>query len=245
MRRLGLFIALVAASLASVLMLSQRYLQRFEVIEVQGATPGVELEVRRVLSPYLGQRLASLDCVSISKQVLQLPFIRDISLRRSFPNSISASVELLPPLLRARLEGREYVGNEKGLFIAADDLSGLNKMPLVLGLQPKGVGTEPDFASVCKAYLRYREVFPQDAVDIELEVGRQANAIVVRSRKDGLEVYLNRERPDLNLRDYLRFREKIHRAVSKIARIDLRWSGRIVAVPETKKHAGASEPAAE
>ncbi len=111
--------ALVAAVLLAVVLARETPLFAVRSIEVEGAGPGVERQVRRALDGRKGESLVGLDLSAAEREVAALPTVADVAFDRAYPHTLRITVVPERAVAVVRQGADSFVVSERGRVIAA------------------------------------------------------------------------------------------------------------------------------
>lgn len=118
-RSLLVSFALVAGVLLALLVARETPLFGVRAIEVAGATPGVERQVRRALDGQTGDSLVGLDLAAAKRTVAALPTVAAVAFDRAYPHTLRVTVVPERPVAVVRQGADSYVVSERGRVIAS------------------------------------------------------------------------------------------------------------------------------
>jgi cell division protein FtsQ len=102
------FVLLVGGILAYVVA-RQTSVFALRAVEVHGAPPALEKEVRTALRPLHGQSLLALDPQELEQRLAELPAVRSASYDRAFPHTLRISVSSERPVAVLRSGARAWL----------------------------------------------------------------------------------------------------------------------------------------
>jgi cell division protein FtsQ len=120
-RSLLVAFAILGGVLLSLVLARETSLFAVRTIEVSGAGPGVERQVRRALDERSGESLFALDLDAAQVDVLALPTVAAVSFDRAYPHSLRVTVVPERPVAVLRQGAESYVVSERGRIIARAD----------------------------------------------------------------------------------------------------------------------------
>ncbi|MBD0347843.1 MAG: FtsQ-type POTRA domain-containing protein [Thermoleophilia bacterium] len=91
-------IALLVGGIAAFALARQTSMFAIRTIEVQGAPPALERQVRAALAPLVGQSLVALDGDAVGARLARLREVRGVTYDRAFPNTLRIVVRPNPPV---------------------------------------------------------------------------------------------------------------------------------------------------
>ncbi|MGE3511588.1 MAG: cell division protein FtsQ/DivIB [Vicinamibacterales bacterium] len=196
-----------------------------------------------------GQNLMWVDLDGWRDRLLQSPWVREASLRRSLPSTVEVTVTERVPVLIARVDSRLFLVDEQGVVIdhygpkhARFDL------PIVDGLAVRpaepGVQTDPVRAALASrviASVRGSEELAGRVSQIDVHDAHNAH---VRLDGDAAVLYLGEEQFRQRLESYLQLADTLRLSVPDIEYVDLRFGNRLFVGPTARgRRAEAPLPA--
>lgn len=122
----GGWVLLLVVVVAAVVLWQQRfYLQRFNPMELRHLQ-FVEIEGNRMLSwedvmqsaqIETGMLMSELNADSVAANLLQIPLIHSVTVKKSFPSSLVIKLQESSPILSVLVEGKAKVYSEKGIAL--------------------------------------------------------------------------------------------------------------------------------
>lgn len=110
-------VALVIGGVAAFVLARHTSLFAVRTIEVRGAPPVLERQVRAALAPLVGESLARLDAAAIQARLAPLREIRGLSYDRAFPNTLKVFVRPDPPVAVLRSGRRAWFASADGAVV--------------------------------------------------------------------------------------------------------------------------------
>ena len=110
-------ITLLAVGLAGFVLVRQSSLFAVRTIDVVGATPALERQVRAALSPLVGENLAALDGGDIADRLSRLREIRGLRYDRAFPNTLTVFVRPDPPVALLQSGRHAWFVSARGVVV--------------------------------------------------------------------------------------------------------------------------------
>jgi cell division protein FtsQ len=110
--------AVLGGVLLSLVLARETSLFAVRTIEVAGAGPGVERQVRRALDARSGESLFALDLDAAQVDVRALPSVAAVSFDRAYPHTLRVTVVPERPVAVLRQGAGAYVVSERGRVIA-------------------------------------------------------------------------------------------------------------------------------
>lgn len=217
---------------------------RIDRIQVRGNERLSTGEVLALLSGLRGQSLLSADLNAWRARLLASPWVRDAELRRSLPSTIDVFLSEKAPLGIARLDGRLYLMDDRGVLIDeyGPQYSDFD-LPMIDGLNGKGGAAGSVDARrvqlVSRVILALR-ARPDVAGRLSQIDVRDVHNVGVILNGDTAVIRLGEEQFLQRLQSYLDVAPALHERVADIDHVDVRFDGRIYVKPIGK----VSRPAA-
>lgn len=203
-----------------------------ETIRVEGTRRVSPDAVRRALSRLHGNNVFSVDLERVADDVGALPWVRAVAVKRLLPRTLRIEVEEREPAAQAVVDGSVRVVDESGAVIGTTGPDLRFDLPVITGTD--------DGPEEVRRSLRARGVAALQALAAsapqwtsglsEIDLSR-ADRIAVISSADEPRLFLDAERPERNLQSWLVLRREIADRLGTLDYVDLRWEGRIVAMP--------------
>jgi cell division protein FtsQ len=138
-------IAAAAAVVAAVAILvyagtARTTLFAVEEIEVVGASPEVEREIRSALAPVAGKSLVRLERDDVVGRVQALPSVRAVEYDRAFPSTLRVVVRAERVVAVVRLARNAWLVSDRGRVIRPVEIGTLGRIPRVWS--QRGGGTD-------------------------------------------------------------------------------------------------------
>lgn len=186
-----------------------------------------------------GQNLVWTDLGEWRERLLQSPWVRDASLRRSLPSTVEISVSERIPTVLARMDSRLFLVDEQGIVIDryGPQYAGFD-LPIVDGLEiaKPAPGARVDEA---RARLAARVVAAlRNAPEIskrvsQIDVSNPHNAQVTLSG-DAAVLLLGEDQFQQRIESYLQLADTLRSSVPEIEYVDLRFGERVFVGPTGK-----------
>ena len=116
-RSLAAGLALLLAGVAALAIARHTPLFAIRTIEVQGAPPALERQVRLALAPLVGESLVSLDSHAVAERLASVRQLRGASYDRAFPNTLRVSVRPDPPVAVLQSGARAWFVSAHGAVL--------------------------------------------------------------------------------------------------------------------------------
>jgi cell division protein FtsQ len=120
-RSLLVAFAVLGGILFSLVLARETSLFAVRTIEVAGAGPGIERQVRRALDGRAGESLFALDLDAARTDLQLLPTVAAVSFDRAYPHTLRVTVVPERPVAVLRQGADAYVVSERGRIIARAD----------------------------------------------------------------------------------------------------------------------------
>ena len=203
-----------------------------ETIRVEGTRRTSPDSVRRALADLQGENVFSVDLDRVADDVSALPWIRTVAVKRLLPRTLRVEVEEREPAAQAVVDGGVRVVDESGTVIGTTGPDLRFDLPVITGTEEGPAGTRQTERARGVATLRaLRDAAPEWAAGLsEIDLSRPDRVAVVSSATEP-RLFLDAEQPGRNLRSWLTLRREIADRLGNLDYVDLRWEGRIVAMP--------------
>jgi len=201
-----------------------------ETIEIEGADRAAPDELKRTLAPWIGANLLGLSLPELSRQLESHPWILQAELRRRLPGTLLVRIEERRPAGLALLGGLVRVVDDRGRVLGIFGPGLAPDFPVLTGVTEGG--SEAALARGIALFERLRSASPAFASRIsELDLSAP-DRVAVRLVEPGPVLLLDPERIERNVELYLARGAEVARELGPLSRVDLRWSGRLVVVPD-------------
>jgi cell division protein FtsQ len=181
--------AAVAVALA-YLAARETSLFALRTVDVAGASPAVETEVRAALDPIVGASLVALDAADVEARLRAVPSVRQARVDRAFPHTLSVAVRPERALAVIRDGRRAWLVAESGRVVGSIEPTGRPRLPRVRAelAAPLRVGTTIGDDGARRALSVLRAVPPRfPARVLYAQVEEETVTLVLRG---GLEILL-------------------------------------------------------
>jgi cell division protein FtsQ len=235
---LGLAAAALAAYRGSEVVAHARVLQ-IDHLVVVGNERVPSAIVLEAVDGLKGRNLVLTDLGAWRERLMQSPWVRDASLRRSLPSTVEISVSERIPAVLARIDGRLYLVDEQGVVIDQYGPRYANfDLPIVDGLEiPKpAAGARVDAARAALAARVVASVRnrPELAKRLsQIDVTNPHNAQVTLAG-DTAVLRLGEEQFQQRIESYLQLADTLRSSVPDIEYVDLRFGERVFVGPAGK-----------
>ena len=188
-RTLLIAFAVLGGILVALVLARETSMFGVRTIEVTGASPAIERQVRRALDHRAGDSLFALDLDAARIDVAALPSVASVAFDRAYPHTLRVTVVPERPVAVVRQGAAAFVVSERGRVIAPVDRrahSGLARIWVARDLRlDRGAFVEGDLATAVGAVAPLAGVrFPSRVVSVTTTDG-----LVLRLRS-GLELRL-------------------------------------------------------
>ncbi len=186
-----------------------------------------------------GRNLVLTDLGAWRERLMQSPWVRDASLRRSLPSTVEISVSERIPAVLARIDGRLYLVDEQGMVIDQYGPRYANfDLPIVDGLEiPKpaaGARVDPARAALAARVVASVRNRPELAKRLsQIDVTNPHNAQVTLAG-DTAVLRLGEEQFQQRIESYLQLADTLRSLVPDIEYVDLRFGERVFVGPAGK-----------
>jgi cell division protein FtsQ len=235
---LGLAAAALAAYRGSEVVAHARVLQ-IDHLVVVGNERVPSAFVLEAVDGLKGRNLVLTDLGAWRERLMQSPWVRDASLRRSLPSTVEISVSERIPAVLARIDGRLYLVDEQGMVIDQYGPRYANfDLPIVDGLEiPKpaaGARVDPARAALAARVVASVRNRPELAKRLsQIDVTNPHNAQVTLAG-DTAVLRLGEEQFQQRIESYLQLADTLRSSVPDIEYVDLRFGERVFVGPAGK-----------
>ena len=192
--------------------------------------------VRAMLSGLRGENILFADLERWRTTLLESPWVRDVSFRRSLPSTVEVLVHERTPIAIGRVGGRLFLVDERGASIDeyGPQYAGLD-LPIVDGLASgKGDTMDQERAALAARLIVAIQQKPAVADKLsQVDVTDLHNATVLLNH-DAAQLRVGDTRFLERLESYLSLSATLHQRVPNIDYVDLRFDGRVYVKPAGK-----------
>ena len=192
--------------------------------------------VRAMLSGLRGENILFADLERWRTTLLESPWVRDVSFRRSLPSTVEVLVHERTPIAIGRVGSRLFLVDERGASIDAygPQYVGLD-LPIVDGLASgKGDTIDEERAAMAARLIVAIRQKPAIADKLsQVDVTDLHNATVLLNN-DAAQLRVGDTRFLERLESYLSLSATLHQRVPNIDYVDLRFDGRVYVKPAGK-----------
>jgi cell division protein FtsQ len=201
--------------------------------------------VRTMLADLRGENILFADLDGWRSKLLESPWIRDASFRRSLPSTVQVTVFERTPIAIGRMGGRLYLVDERGVAIDqyGPQYASLD-LPIVDGFTANGKDDKADAARgelAARLIMALREKPGVARRLSQVDVSDVHNASILLT-DDPAELRIGDDHFLGRVESYLTLSSALHERVPQIDYVDLRFDGRVYVRPAGK--AGRPRPAA-
>ncbi|CAM2006220.1 cell division protein FtsQ/DivIB [Acanthopleuribacter pedis] len=200
-------------------------------IEIQGAGPSAEREIRQILEPVLGHNVFSLDLGSLQRRILDYPRVKSVVVRGEVSGTLRLDVVEHEPAGLVQIENRILVVNREGDMLGSYEHFGRPlDLPVLVGLEGNEdltVLIERGLATL--AALRDTSLVFWDNVET-LNLGNPENMIVTL-RSEPAPIYLGRRVIAENIMNYLSIAQRVREDYPQLQYIELGYPNQVAVMP--------------
>lgn len=201
-------------------------------VRVEGNHRLDEATVRSAVNTHLGRNLLSLDLDLVANDVAAIPWVQQVSVKRLLPGTLRIEVEEREPAAQAVVDGEVRVVDETGAVIGTSGPDLLFDLPVITGTdgipEPSRMALRSRGVGILRVLRDEAPVWAAGVSEIDLS---RPDAITVVSAPDDPPVLLDTDSPDRNVASWLALRRELGERLGTLDYVDLRWEGRIVAMP--------------
>ncbi len=169
-------------------------------------------EVEKELQPLLQVRFFSLDLKQMQAVLLGMPWVKEASVRRHWPDSVQLSLEEQQPVARW---GRTHLISNEGEVFAPKDIADFSGMPVL-------AGSEASAAEVMQQYLAISQLLRP--MGLRLKTLKRSESGSWRFTVGHVEVNIGRDRRMERLQRFVRlYHAKLEPRWQQVERVDLRY----------------------
>jgi cell division septal protein FtsQ len=123
--------ALLAGAAGLYLAALETPLLALRSVDVRGAPPAVEAQVRRALSPLVGSSLVRLDRSDLERRLSSLPMVRRFSYNRDFPHTLRLTIQVERPAGVLRRGADSWLVSARGRILRTLPAGALPELPRI------------------------------------------------------------------------------------------------------------------
>jgi cell division protein FtsQ len=234
---------LVVAGGKATTFLSSSPLLRIDRISPTGNQRVSSETVRAILEGLRGENILFVDLEAWRAKLLESPWVRDASFRRSLPSTVEVLVQERMPIAIGRLGSRLYLVDERGAVIDeyGPRYSSLD-LPIVDGFAATGGSEKADQMRGALAARLIMALKQEPAVARRLSqvnVSDPHNVAIILDG-DPAELRLGDDRFLTRVQSYLSLSNALHERVPVMDYVDLRFDGRVYVRPLGKPGSSGS-----
>jgi cell division protein FtsQ len=211
-------------------------------IVVDGTSATTPDAVERAVAAWKGRNLADITLERVAADATRDPWVRHASVKRVLPDTLKISVEERVPAALAVLGGLVHVVDASGFVMGPAGPGLAFDLPILSGFEGlAGADLERALARAVGQLVALKASAPEFAAGISSIDVASPERLAVSTVEPGPLLYLDPEKADRNLADWLRLRADLTRRAGELVYADLRWEGRIVLGPKETLVATRSE----
>ena len=169
-------------------------------------------QVEQKLHPLLQERFFALELQEMRQVLLDMPWVKDASVRRHWPDSVQVSLEEQQPV--ARWGSHHLISNEGDVF-APEDIAAFSLMPVL-------DGPEESAAEVMQQYLAISQLLRP--MGLKLKTLKRSESGSWRFTVGHVEVNIGRDRKMERLQRFVRlYHARLESLWKQVRRVDLRY----------------------
>lgn len=170
--------------------------------------------------------LLTLSSEKVSEKLLGSPWIKSVSVRKEFPDTLSVTVSEVVPFALLDLNGHLFIINEKGDLL--EELKGntIPFLPMITGDPSREREGFSEALTMAKAMNDKGLSSERDQIEVVLSKPQELTAII-----DGMVVKIGAGEQREKLERLLELEEDIQRRRIAVDYIDLRFANRVVVKP--------------
>lgn len=171
-----------------------------------------KIKVEAELEPFLVNRFFHLDLEAMQQALLLMPWVRDVSLRRRWPDRLEVSLQERQAV--ARWKQNKLITGE-GVVFAPSAVNEFQQLPLLSGPDDRAL-------EVMQQYLSISQLLRPMGLSVsELQLGSAGSW---RFRVDHVTVYVGRDRRMERLQRFVRlYHARLDSRWKEVGRVDLRY----------------------
>jgi cell division protein FtsQ len=246
---LGIAIVVLGASRVSTFLATAPVLQ-IDEIRLHGNERLSDDAVGAMLADLRGENILQADLDAWRARLMESPWVRDASFRRSLPSSLDVSIQEAAPVAIGRIGDRMYLVDERGSSI--DEYGpqyGSLDLPIVDGFQ-RGDDAAAAAANAARGAVAARLIASLRAKPAIAERLSQVDVtdvhnVTVLLSNDVTELRLGEDHFLERLEAYLSLADALRERVPEIDSVDLRFDGRVYVRPlgkAARSSVGAGRP---
>jgi cell division septal protein FtsQ len=211
-----------------------------QTISMEGVRRCSKEAIHARLNDFVGANLLELDLEAAAERVRQDPWVADCSVKRILPHGILVEVTEREPVALSSLNGDLYVVDGTGRVVAPADADLVGRLPVFTGTDS---APESDWRATHRRGVEALATLQATAGEWsrtvrEIDLSRSDRIGVIAASSEP-RLWLDPEKVDRNLAEYLVLRGEIGDRVGPMEYVDLRWSDRIAVMPENREPVSA------
>lgn len=223
-----------AAAVRTTTFLSTSQTLQISTIQPIGAERVSPETVVGLLAGLRGENILRADLDVWRSKLLESPWIREVTFRRSLPSTIQVLVQERTPIAVGRIAGRLYLVDERGATIDeyGPQYASLD-LPIVDGFSDKGADKDADAARGAMAARLIMALRQKPTVASRLsqvDVTDLHNATILLNN-DTAELRVGDDHFLARVESYLTLSDALRQRVPEIDYVDLRFDGRVYVRP--------------
>jgi len=223
--------------------LSTSALLRIDRIDTSGNQRISSEAIREILGGLRGENILFTDLDAWRTKLMESPWVRDASFKRSLPSTIEVAVQERAPIAIGRMGGRLYLVDERGAAIDeyGPQYSSLD-LPIVDGFSGKREDQRIDDsrgALAARLVMALRQKPDVASRLSQVDVSDVHNVTILLS-DDPAELRLGEDHFLARVESYLSLSSTLHDRVPEIDYVDLRFDGRVYVRPLGKTPRGSA-----
>lgn len=206
---------------------------RVHEIRIRGMERLTDADFRPLMTRNVGQPMLLLDLASVRRQLEESPGVRTARVARRLPDALEATIVERRAIARAFVGGREVLVDEDGMiFQSLRALPGDGELPELRGLATTGGDTRllPIDRPAIEALVAFARITGEPLPENTTVDLTPKDKVVMRPGRDAAVLWLNRNQPELNLRNLFKSKNRVA-DISTGGPVDLRFPHRLTLVP--------------
>ena len=201
-------------------------------IDIRGASPTAEQEIRQILLPVMGHNVFSLDLGSLRQRVVDHPRVSAAVVRGEVSGILHLDVQEHEPAGLVQVDDRVLVVNHEGDFLGAYDQYGAPlDLPVIIGLEGREDLTER-IRNGLSTLGQIREASLMFWDNIETLDMKNAENMTVSLRSEAAPIYLGQKVIPDNIKNYLSIAQRVRQEYPRLHYIELGFPNQVAILPE-------------
>lgn len=200
-------------------------------IDIKGAGPSAEREIRQILEPVLGHNVFSLDLGSLQRRILDYPRVKSVIVRGEVSGILRLEVVEHEPAGLVQIDNRILVVNREGDMLGSYEHFGRAlDLPVLIGLDGNDDLTlliERGLATL--SALREASLVFWDNVET-LDLTNPEN-MVVTLRSEAAPIFLGNQVIAANIVNYLSIAQRVREDYPQLQYIELGFPNQVAVMP--------------